>query len=476
MAHIKFCDVTFCFDSRKKNSIDGVSFDLEAGETLVLAGRSGSGKSTLLNCLSGLVPEYYLGNLKGDVQIGDKAGTIISWKDVPLYEKATTVGTVFQDPRHQFFSARVEQELLLSMWRNEVSLEDKQKDIGATLEQLGMDKFRYRLLDTLSSGEQQRIAIGTAVSSAPAILVLDEPSANLSPDGIETLVQFLRIAKEQGTTIVVAEHRFAWLRKLTDKLLVLDQGKVVYLGDSGKLDDSGFCRQHGLRFQDSAGLEEKEKLAEKAIDVAEWAEKKKNNGVPAILTLDQVGFKHKKQLDWLWRHVNGSFHGGEIIALTGKNGCGKTTMLSLLFGLYKPVEGYIKFLKSDSLRAMALQHPDLQLFASTVGEEISPSIKEQGKWIDKFNLSHVRDHHPLTLSGGEMQRLVLAVSFARVAGKNGGVLLLDEPTSGMDGQQLEILSREIGEIQADDKCIVMATHDPDLIRKTGAVIMEISGV
>jgi energy-coupling factor transport system ATP-binding protein len=105
--------------------------------------------------LSGLVPEYYSGILKGDIQIGNNAGSITSWKDVPLYEKATTVGTVFQDPRHQFFPARVEQELLLSMWRNEAVLADKQKKVSSILEHLAMEDFFYRLLDTLSSGEQQ---------------------------------------------------------------------------------------------------------------------------------------------------------------------------------------------------------------------------------------------------------------------------------------------------------------------------------
>lgn len=473
MAHVKFRDITFCFDSRKENSIDGISFDLKAGETLVLAGRSGSGKSTLLHCLSGLIPEYYSGRLGGVIQIGNGVGDVTDWKDIPLYEKAVTVGTVFQEPRHQFFSARVEQELLLSIWRSEAPLEDKQKHIDTILDQLGMEAFRYRILDTLSSGEQQRIAIGTATTSAPAILVLDEPSANLSPDGVEAMVQFLKRAKEQGTTIIIAEHRFSWLRQLTDKLLVLDQGKVVYQGDAGKLDDYDFCRQHGLRFNDSTALQEKAEPGDKNIDAAEKSDRKQYNGVPAIFTLNQVGFKYKKQLDWIWRHVNANFHGGEIVALTGKNGCGKTTMLALLFGLYKPVEGNINFPGVESVRAMALQHPDLQLFASTVREEISSSLKEQEKWIDKFNLSHVHDRHPLTLSGGEMQRLVLAVSFARVSEKKDGVLLLDEPTSGMDGQQLDILSREIGELQADNKCVVMATHDYDLIRKTGAVVMPV---
>lgn len=470
MAYIKFCDITFCFDSREENSIDGISFDLKPGETLVLAGRSGSGKSTLLHCLSGLIPEYYSGRLDGVIEIGNSVDGVKDWKDVPLSEKSKMVGTVFQDPRHQFFSARVEQELLLSMWRNKATLDDKQKHIDLILGQLGMEDFRYRILDTLSSGEQQRIGIGTAISSEPEILVFDEPSANLSPDGIESLIHFLQRAKEQGITIIIAEHRFLWLRELTDKLLVLDQGRVVYQGDVSKLDDAVFCRQHGLRFHDAAisGV-----IVRHGENNTEKTGNKKYNDLSVLFTLDQVGFRYKKHLDWIWRHVNASFHGGEVIALTGKNGCGKTTMLALLFGLYKPVEGSINFLRNDFIRAMALQHPDLQLFYSTVKEEISSSPEVQEEWMGRFNLSHIHNRHPLTLSGGEMQRLVLAVSFARISERKDGVLLLDEPTSGMDGQQLDILSLEIGKIQADNKCVIMATHDSDLIRKTGAVTMQV---
>lgn len=460
MDHIKLRDVAFRFESRGTNSLDNISLNVKHGECLLLAGRSGSGKSTLLHVLSGLVPEYYQGDLQGCIRIGKDEQR---WRDVPLWQKSVSVGTVFQDPRHQFFSARVEQELLLSKFCKESEQEESEHQLNALLNTLELQKLRHRLLDTLSSGEQQRVAIGTAISLAPPILVLDEPSANLSADGIAILLQFLKSAKVAGTTIVIAEHRFSWMRELVDQLVVLEKGTIVYKGNVNELDKQGFCEQFGLRFQASAKSEENIKT-QKFVP--------RNGSVP-MFTVAHLGFRHGKKQDWLFRHLDGKFYSGEVVAFTGKNGCGKTTLLNLLFGLHKSGEGMISYTDPESLKALALQHPDLQLFASTVAEEISEDSNEQNKWLIRFNLESLRDYHPLTLSGGEMQRLVLAAAFARVNGNSNSTLLLDEPTSGMDGHQLGCLVAEIEKLCEQGGSVVMATHDPGLLQETGATIMEI---
>lgn len=455
MDHITLRDVSFRFASRAVNSLDNISLKVKHGECLLLAGRSGSGKSTLLHVLSGLVPEYYQGDLQGCVQIGKEDQ---SWMDVPLWKKSASVGTVLQDPRHQFFSARVEQELLLSKFRKDCEQEESEQQLRAFHNSLGLKKLRHRLLDTLSSGEQQRVAIGIAMGLAPKVLVLDEPSANLSADGIALLVQFLQAAKAKGTTIVIAEHRFPWLLDLVDDLVVLENGSIVYQGNGEKLDDQVFCKKFGLRVQASALQDKKASLVDR---------------VYPVFTLNQVGFRYGKKEDWLLRRLNGKFYSGEVVALTGKNGCGKTTLLSLLFGLHTSGEGEITFTDPEFMKALALQHPDLQLFSSTVAEEISADTKEQEKWLIRFNLEQLRDCHPLTLSGGEMQRLVLAAAFARVDGSASSILLLDEPTSGMDGHQLGCLVKEINTLCEQGGGVVMATHDLELLQETGAVIWEL---
>ena len=460
MGHIKFHNVSFRFDSREENSLDDISLQVEPGQTVLLAGRSGSGKSTLLNCLSGLIPEYYPGKLDGFIDLG---GDATCWQDVPLWQKAITTGTVFQDPRHQFFSARVEQEIMLSLSAGKATKHDINRQIDILLYQLGLHNFRHRLLDSLSSGEQQRVAIATAISTTPKILILDEPSANLSPDGVDALLLFLWKAREEGTTIVIAEHRFSWLQELIDQLIVLDKGNIIYEGSVEKLNDSIFCSEHGLRLPDTV-----ESTPEN--HTLQLATRKENT---PILSIDQLGFRHNKQHDWLLQHLSYNFHQGGVVALTGKNGCGKTTLLSLLFGLHKPGEGMINYDKNNPSIALALQHPDLQLFSSTVAGEINSPDKKEKKWLERFDLLHLQDRHPLTLSGGEMQRLVLAAAFARIADKSNSILLLDEPTSGMDGYQLWILAGEIEEFCKKGNCVIIATHDSALIKETNATILEL---
>ncbi|HIQ38203.1 MAG TPA: ATP-binding cassette domain-containing protein [Desulfocapsa sulfexigens] len=463
MVHIKLRDVGFRFDSRSTNSLDDITLDVEQGECVLLAGRSGSGKSTLLHVLSGLIPEYYQGHLQGCIRIGKDD---VRWQDVPLWQKSASVGTVFQDPRHQFFSARVEQELLLSRFRKESEREDSEQQLNTLLNSLGLQKMRHRLLDTLSSGEQQRVAIGTAISLAPKILVLDEPSANLSADGVTILFQFLQSAKAEGTTIVIAEHRFSWIRELVDKLVVLDRGSIVFKGNAEKLGEQLFCEEFGLRFQpleESGENEHQEKPSGR-------------NGSSPVLTMNSVGFRHGKKQDWLFNNLQWELHPGEVFAVTGRNGCGKTTLLTLIYGLLKVGKGSVVFTQNDPLKALALQHPDLQLFASTVAEEISDNVAEQGKWLDRFNLVPLKECHPLTLSGGEMQRLVLAAAFCRVAERSDSLLLLDEPTSGMDGYQLRTLAEEIKELRKRGGSVVMATHDSDLIKETNASLMELDRI
>lgn len=461
MGRIQFRDVSFRFAGRQEDSLRDISFVIQPGELVLLAGRSGSGKSTLLHCISGLIPDYYHGLVRGHLDMGEGDE---DWLTVPLWQKARVTGTVFQDPRHQFFLTRVEQELMLSFSMTTLSEKEKRQQVDAVLATIGLTDKKHRLLDSLSAGEQQRVAIGAALSGAPHVLVMDEPSANLSDDGIVALVTILRNFKNQGTTIVVAEHRFSWLRELVDSLLVLDKGEVAWHGSTSRLDEPEFCRQYGLRRQTGNGTENGTENNKKSIPA--------KNATVKVGTLDQVGFRHQKKQDWLWRHLNLDLYGGEIVALTGRNGCGKTTLLGLLFGFYKAGEGSVSFFHKDMAKALALQHPDLQLFSQSVAGEISPFPGEQEKWLACFNLTHLRDRHPLTLSGGEMQRLVLAAAFSRVHGREKAILLLDEPTSGMDGEQLVNVSREMKALQDRGACIVVATHDRDLLEATGADCMQ----
>jgi energy-coupling factor transport system ATP-binding protein len=464
MGHIILKNLGFRFEGRRQNSLEEISLKVEPGETLLVAGRSGSGKSTLLHCLSGLIPEYHQGTLHGCIRVGSKT---TSWRQIPMWQKAAIAGTVFQDPRHQFFSARVEQEVLLSLWQNDSSPADKQGLTERLLDEVGMAGFGQRLLDSLSSGEQQRVAIATALAARPGILLLDEPSANLSGDGIMGLRAFLNQAKQAETTIIIAEHRFSWLEGLIDSLLVLDRGCISYHGNPDRLNDADFCRNLGLRRH----TPETARHGRKQREQTAAGESHGNN---AACIVNRVGFRYKKQTTWIFQNLSTVFYRARVTALTGRNGCGKTTLLGLLYGLHAPLDGTIDFSSDRPPMALVLQHPDLQLFASTVRDELRLACKAGDEWLERFGLLPLGERHPLTLSGGEMQRLILAIGFAATSAGNGGMLLLDEPTSGMDGYHLAVLCREIMKFRDQDGCVIMATHDADLVDGTEAVALEIS--
>ena len=332
---------------------------------------------------------------------------------------------------------------------------------------MGVLPLLDRILTTLSSGEQQRVAMASALCLDPRILLLDEPSANLSPDGVASLATAVKEAKEAGKTIIIAEHRFRYLQGILDRLVVLKQGEIVYDGNPSPLGDQSQCRLMGLRYEKA-----KRDTAETEEEAGNWISKN------TIIEIEGGAFRYKKKLPFIWQQMSYSFTPGEIIALTGTNGCGKTTLLSILFGLYKLSKGRLE--KKDNTQiSLVLQQPEFQLFSSTVLEEIglsalaSPFRKEiKNNWLERFDLINLSRHHPLTLSGGESQRLILAVAFSSGA----DLILLDEPTSGMDGYHLEKLCTYIRQAAKGGSTVIIATHDHDMIEMCRARVLTMDQI
>lgn len=330
-------DLGFRHEGRTDCSLRRVNLRVGAGECALLAGRGGSGKSTLLHCLSGLIPDYYPGTAQGHIHVGPR---LESWLDKPLADKAGAMGVVFQDPRHQFFAARVEEEVLLA---SRLEPTHRFTRLNEVLREMHIQSLRHRLLDTLSAGEQQRVAIAAAMFARPAILLLDEPSANLSMDAIVVLRDHLRLLKRQGVAIVIAEHRFSWLRGLVDQVVVLDDGRTVMQGDFSLLEDASLLARHGLR-----------RLKPPLRDAGRDAMGGPTPCAPAdaAVSLEALSFRHCRQAPWLWRGLGHSFPRGRVTALTGRNGSGKTTLLSILHGALKPVEGALLHASGRSRSAL----------------------------------------------------------------------------------------------------------------------------
>ena len=459
MGAVKLTDVSFTYRQRQNKSLSGLNLKVRNGECLVLAGLSGSGKSTLIRLLAGLIPSFFDGNLRGRITVFGQP-----WNETELWEKAAMVGTVFQTPRNQFFCATVAQELVMAPENYGLSPDRIRTNMERATGLMGIQPLFDRILTTLSSGEQQRVAMASALCLDPQILLLDEPSANLSPDGVASLATAVKEAREAGKTIIIAEHRFRYLHGILDRLVVLNQGAISYIGNPSPLGDQAQCRLMGLRYEilNRDTVETKEKAGN-------WI--CKNN----IIEIEGGAFRYQKKLPFVWERVSYIFKSGETIALTGTNGCGKSTFLSILFGLYKLNKGRLE--KRDGTRiSLVLQQAEFQLFSPTVLEEIGLSsfdlsCREKTKfhWLEKFDLDSLTEHHPLTLSGGESQRLVLAVAFARGA----DLILLDEPTSGMDGYHLEKLCGHIRQAARSGCVIIIATHDYDMIEMCRAQVLSL---
>ena len=439
---------SFVYLAGKEPAIKDIDLEIRPGELVLVAGRSGSGKSTLLSVIAGLIPGFYRGEALGRIFLVN--GQKINWLEETISFRGKYTGFVLQDPRHQFLFSRVEEELRFIATQYGLSKAEAEKKITELLNLFEINHLYGKKLEELSAGEKQKVAIASSIIHRPKILVLDEPSANLSSRGTKILAEVLKRLKERGFSVVLADHRFSWIKNLADRLVVLDRGRVVYDGGPSALDDENFCRTYGLRVEGR---------------VRSSAEKDLPTPKTELLHVEDLSFAYRKKASPLLKSLSLRVREGECVFLVGDNGTGKTTLLLLIHGLLKPKEGRIVFGKPVK-KALALQHPDLQLFAPTVEKEVGENASW---WLEKFGLLELRDRHPLTLSGGEMQRLLLAATMARA---QGGLVLLDEPTSGMDGEQLERLSGLISE-HLGRTTFLIATHDEDLLSYLPGKIFDI---
>jgi energy-coupling factor transport system ATP-binding protein len=427
-----------------------MDFSVSKGEFVCIAGKSGGGKSTILRTINGLIPYFYSGEIQGEIKIKDK-----NWIDLSLYEKSKIAGSVFQEPMEQFFLAQVFEEVAIAPSNFEFPIDKIQKAVNSSLLKMGLEKLSRRFTHTLSSGEAQKVAIASVLTLEPDIIVLDEPSSNLSEEAMTALYDSLKELKNSGKTIIVAEHRFSYLADIPDRLIIINSGSIEYDGDPDKLNSEDFCNDFGLRYE--------KKLFDKKKPPCE----KKNE---MNINIKDLSFRYKKNLPCIWEGLNRSFFKNEITIITGKNGSGKTSFLKTLMGLLKPTKGHIYYESHNKTKKyMVMQNPDFQFFFTSVNDEINYNNHQNSDyWLERMGLSHLKCFHPLSLSGGEKQRLLLACAFSSGA----DVLLFDEPTSGMDGIYINLLKDAVSEEKEKNKTVLIATHDNLLMNYLDCEIMK----
>ena len=454
---IRLQDVSFRYASATPGaeSLSHIDLHVHAGECILLTGPSGCGKTTLTRILNGLCPQFYEGEMTGSYLLGGKDTSGVS-----LSQIGSRIGSVFQDPRSQFFCTNSTDEVVFSMEARACPQPDMERRLEELCDILPIQGLLNQDIFTLSSGEKQKIAIASVCATAPDILVFDEPSANLDSDSIEQLSQLLLRLKERGHTIIVSEHRLYYMAKLFDRMFIMEGGRIKkeYTQREASEKANDFWSSQGLRGLVPPKLSfSRTVLHDKNASIFAEAEK---------LLVIKGGKEILRDLDF-------QIYPGEIVAITGSNGAGKTTFCRSLTGADKESGGVIRYhgsitkAKKRISRAFFVQQDaDYQLYAETVYKELllgldnTPENNDRAEYfMEAFGLSLFRDRHPGSLSGGQKQRVLLAAAALR----QDRLLVLDEPTSGLDGQNMRKTATLLKALAGNGSAIMVITHDLELV-------------
>ncbi|MDK1474005.1 ATP-binding cassette domain-containing protein [Streptomyces sp. 549] len=490
---IRFEQVSVTYEGAAAPAVSGVDLSIPEGELALLVGPSGVGKSTLLGTVSGLVPHFTGGTLHGRVTVGGR-----DTRTHRPRELADVVGTVGQDPQAHFVTDTVEDELAYGMESLGLPPATMRRRVEETLDLLGLAELRDRPLATLSGGQQQRVAIGSVLTTHPAVLVLDEPTSALDPAAAEEVLAVLqRLVHDLGTTVLMAEHRLERVVQYADQVLLLPgPGEPAVLGDPAELmavspvhpPVVALGRLAGwsplpLSVRDarrrSAGL--REDLAAhpppehpQAQDTATGPDRSR---IPAARTpaARTTRLTVRRGRRTVLHEVSLTVRAGETVALMGRNGAGKSTLMGALVGSHEPAGGQVEVggltphrtRPPELLRQVGLvpQEPRDLLYADTVGAECTAADHDAGaapgtcRALVSTLLPGVGDSsHPRDLSEG--QRLALALSVILTAAPP--LVLLDEPTRGLDYAAKARLVDVLRGLAAEGHAIVLATHDVEL--------------
>ncbi|MEJ2856217.1 MULTISPECIES: ABC transporter ATP-binding protein [unclassified Saccharothrix] len=483
---IRFEDVSVTYPGAGRPVLSGVDLEVPEGELCLVVGRTGAGKSTLLRAVNGLVPHFTGGVLDGRVLVDGR-----DTRTHPPRELADVVGLVGQDPQAGFVTDSVEEELAYSMESLGLPNPVMRKRVEETLDLLGLADLRNRPLATLSGGQQQRVAVGAALTAHPRVLVLDEPTSALDPGAAEDVLAALhRLVHDLGMTVLIAEHRLERVAQYADRVVWLSSDGVV-AGDPGPVLASAPVAPPVVRLGQLAGWEP---VPVSIRDARRRAGSLRSIlGAPALVE-PVVGAGVVRASDVRVRYgaveavrgVSLEVGAGERVALMGRNGSGKSSLLWALQGTGRRSGGSVAVDGVDPARlkpgprrsvvGLVPQQPGDLLYLHTVAEECRQADRESSRpagtcrdLLDRLAPSIPDDRHPRDLSEG--QRLALALAVALTPSPR--VVLLDEPTRGLDYPAKTRLAEALAGLADDGHAVVLATHDVEFVAEyaTRVVVM-----
>lgn len=505
---IEIQELTFKYAEAKKNALENVTLNIQKGDFVGIIGESGAGKTTLCSCLNALIPHHYTGDFYGSVKVEGQ-----DTFDVKPDKLALKVGSVFQDIESQIVSYFVEDEILFGLENFGVPANQIEERITEALEALGISELRHREISTLSGGQKQKVVFASIIALKPEYLILDEPTGELDPASSLQIFKLLKkLNEERGITVIVAEQKIMLLCEFVKKLIVLEKGTVVHYGEirstlthQREMEEAGIncprvltltgkMMEEGLT---PSGMKTEERICLNTQEAADFIKRIMGNDCHVktdddslkpsqepvtepseqpVLEFKNVCFSYNETANV--HDLNVKIQKGDFTAITGSNGAGKSTFSKLCNGLLQPSAGDVFVLGQNTKRnkvsslakhiGFLFQNPDRQICCSTVEEEIAFSLKNNGlskeeiqrkveATIKEFGFDAKTE--PFNMSRGQRQRLCLACLIAL----NPEILILDEPTTGLDYRECMEMMNRIRELNENGTTVIMVCHDMEVV-------------
>ena len=432
---------TDCIDDA---TLKDINLQIESGECVVLAGESGSGKTTISKLINGLIPLYQSGTMAGDVLLGDK-----NTAEMTLAEISKYVGSVFQNPRSQFFNVDTDSEIAFGCENLGMAPEEIRRRVEKSVMDFHLESLLGRNIFHLSGGEKQKIACASVNATDPDIFVLDEPSANLDLKTIADLAEIIKLWKSRGKTVVVVEHRLHYLRDVADRIVYVKDGRIECEWTPAELEAKGpeYAANLGLR-------------SLRIPNVVAPLEGRMQS-IAETITFHNLRFAYQNKHPIL-DIPELSLPKGKITALLGHNGAGKSTLAQLICGLCGSWKQKRASRKLGTY--LIMQDVNHQLFTESVLDEVLLGMNPKDESaaleiLDGLNLKSYAEKHPMSLSGGQKQRVAIASGVS----SNRDLIVFDEPTSGLDYRQMLAVSATLKALANCGKTLFVITHDPELV-------------
>ncbi len=497
---IKIDQLTFRYHQSQESILKDINLEINEGEFVLITGPSGSGKSTLVRTFNGLIPHFYGGKISGQINVQGMNVFKNETRDL-----AKKVGFIFQNPDNQLFMNEVEAEIAFGLENLNLPINTIKKRIEETLDAIGIAYLRNRTINELSGGEKQKVAIASVLAMHPEIIILDEPTAELDPKSAEEIMMLIqKLNDELGITIILIEHRLDRVIQFIDRIIIIENGQIIRDGQPKEVFKEDLsrigitippiikiCNKLGINDIPLTVKESREILMNILTEISSPLNLNENyddnyenylknfEKLKPLVQLKNISFNYEKNKNVL-EDINLKIYGGEFIAIMGRNGSGKTTLLKLINGLLRPGKGSVqideKDIRKSSIAELAyiigyiFQNPANQFYHDTVEQEIAYILNNLNYnqediqslvdiTLNQFGLIKYQNTYPRYLSVGEQQKVALA----SILVTNPKIILLDEPTHGMDYQQKNLFFSYLNEYRKRGNTIILVSHDVESI-------------